>query len=114
MQRIWLVALYLFVLLAMGCTNEKEIGLVKFGEIEPGCTNIAPEKQTKVENVASEYFRTEVGVSVTKIAFGQVSECTSKWIVPVIASTPQVTTSRVWYVEIARPEMIPNLLIRPE
>lgn len=113
MQRVRLVVIGVAVSLLAGCPKEADIEFVDFGETEPGCMRPNPSDRDEVARAAHDYFLKEVGVPVTKVALGRISKCQDKWIVPILASTSQVPTSRVWYVEIARPGLAPQKLLRP-
>lgn len=113
MQRIWVVVVSAAVVLPIGCKAEQQLEFVQFGEVEPGCDHADAAERGEVARIARNYFLSEVGVPIAKTAFGRVSRCRDRWIVPILASTEQVPTPRVWYVEISRPESVPYKLLRP-
>ncbi|HEU4813553.1 MAG TPA: hypothetical protein VFS99_04925 [Xanthomonadaceae bacterium] len=107
------MTIFAIVFMLAGCQEQAHIDFVNFGEIEPGCVQANASNRDEVARIAKDYFLQEVGVPVIELALGRISECQGKWIVPILAATDQVPTSRTWYVEISRPELAPQKLLRP-
>lgn len=113
MRCLWLVIALFHVMYLSGCANKNKVERSDFGEIQPGCSRVNPSVENEVVRAAERYFIANAGVSVTKISVGQISSCRDKFIVPILASTEQVPTSRVWYVDVAQKGLVPQRLLRP-
>jgi hypothetical protein len=112
MQRIRMVTSLVAILL-VSCQKADKIDFLEVGEIEPGCTQASLVEREEIAPIARDYFLREVGVPVSKLAVGRLSKCENNWIVPIIASTSQVPTSRTWYVEVKRSDLMSMKLVRP-